>query len=210
MSLTTIAERISASDAAATLRDWTTTALDTFASDGSALSIQVKGAAGSVPAFLLTDAHAHANAPLFCLLPDEDAASYLQADLEQLAGETTIVRFPATQRTPYDNEQLTESGPLIERADALQQLDDTFRGIVVTSVPAVAELVPPPDSVQRETLSVDTGDEISPDALVERLIDQGFRPARPARRYTRRLPLRGRVPDPHRVLRRRDRLSPRV
>ena len=174
MSLTTIAERISASDAAATLRDWTTTALDTFASDGSALSIQVKGAAGSVPAFLLTDAHAHANAPLFCLLPDEDAASYLQADLEQLAGETTIVRFPATQRTPYDNEQLTESGPLIERADALQQLDDTFRGIVVTSVPAVAELVPPPDSVQRETLSVDTGDEISPDALVERLIDQGF------------------------------------
>jgi len=173
VSLPSIAERIGGSDTAHTLRDWADAALQSHASDGTCLVLQVKNASGSLPAFFLTDIQSRAGSML-CLMPDEDAAAYLQADLEQLAGETPVLRFPATQRKPYDTEQMTDSGPLIERADALQILADNFEGVVVTSIDAVSELVPPPEAVQRETLSVDTGDEIAPDDLVERLIDQGF------------------------------------
>jgi transcription-repair coupling factor (superfamily II helicase) len=107
-------------------------------------------------------------------MPDEDAAAYLQADLEQLADDDSVLRFPATQRKPYDTGQMTESGPLIQRADALQVLADGFDGMIVTSITAVSELVPPPTSVQKETLTVEKGDEMEPDTLVERLVDQGF------------------------------------
>ena len=142
--------------------------------------LQVRGASGSIPAFLLDALRRDPSPPLLCLMPDEDAAAYLHADLEQLTGASDdadtshLLRFPATQRKPYDDEQITDSGPAIERADVLQQLAGGFDGVILTSVQAVGELVPPPSSVQRETFSVDRGEEISPDALVERLVDQDF------------------------------------
>jgi len=173
VSLTDFTDRITASDAAHRLIDWSDAAMQTHASDNTQLVLQVKNAAGSLPAFLLAPLRDQTST-LVALMADEDAAAYLQADLEQIVGDADVLRFPATQRKPYDNEQITDSGPLIERADALQVLADGFDGIVVTSIDAISELVPPPTSVQRETFAVETGDVIPPDDLVERLIDQGF------------------------------------
>ena len=142
---------------------------------GASSVIQVKGAAGSIPALILNCLQRSGSAPLCCLVPDEDTAAYWTSDLNRLLGSGTVVRFPATGRTPYNPDQMTDEQPLIERADVLQHLAEGFDGIVVTSVPAVAELVPPPDTVERETLQVSVGETIAPDALVERLTDQDFR-----------------------------------
>ena len=172
MSLSSIANRIETTAAVSRLRSWTETALD----GGASPVLHVTGTAGSLPSFLLYHLHRRPGAPLCCLVPDEDAAAYLQSDLEQLMAdpEDALLRVPATQRAPYDPEQMTDTTPLIERADALQRLADGFEGILVTSIRAAGELVPPPEAVQRETLTVKTGEEISMDALVERLVDQGF------------------------------------
>jgi transcription-repair coupling factor (superfamily II helicase) len=172
VSLSSIAQRIETTAAVSRLRSWTENALD---GDESPV-LHVTGTAGSIPAFLLHHLHTRPGAPLCCLVPDEDEAAYLQSDLEQLVAdpEADILRVPATQRTPYDDEQITDSTPLIERADALQRLAEGFEGILVTSVEAAGELVPPPEAVQRETLTVRKGEEISMDGLVERLQDQGF------------------------------------
>ncbi|PQJ35008.1 transcription-repair coupling factor [Salinibacter sp. 10B] len=174
MSLSSIANRIETTAAVSRLRAWASDAVD--GSDSPVL--HVTGAAGSLPAFLLYHIHKTPGAPLCCLVPDEDAAAYLQSDLEQLVTdpEEDILRVPATRKTPYDPEQMSDSTPLIERADALQRLAEGFTGLLVTSVDAVGELVPPPEAVQNETLTVETGEEISMDALVERLVDQGFSP----------------------------------
>ena len=172
MSISSIAQRIETTAAVNRLRSWTEKALD---GDESPV-LHVTGTAGSIPAFLLYHLHTRPGAPLCFLVPDEDEAAHLQSDLEQLVDdpEDAILRVPATQRTPYDDEQITDSTPLIERADALQRLAEGFEGILVTSVQAAGELVPPPEAVQRETLTVRTGEEISMDGLVERLQDQGF------------------------------------
>ena len=155
------------------LRDW-----GTEAASGDAL--RVEEAAGSLPAFLLRallesapggDGQA---APLLAVLPDEDAAAYLESDLEALIDPARILRFPATGQTPYDDEQIAASAPLTARADALQQLSEGFGGIVVTSAEAVFEKVPPAEGVQRDTLRLGRGREIAPEALVERLVGQGF------------------------------------
>ncbi len=137
-------------------------------------ALRLDGAAGSLPAFALHHVRRETGRPLLCLLPDEDAAAYLFSDLDQLGAAERLLRFPATGRTPYDDEQITESGPAVERADVLQQLAEGFDGILVTSAEAVAERVPPPEDVRQETLRLDLGDTVDPEVLVERLVGQGF------------------------------------
>jgi len=174
VSLSTIANRIETTSAVSRLRAWTAEAQR----GDRAPTLHVKGAAGSLPAFLLYHLHREPGAPLCCLVPDEDAAAYLQSDLEQLLSdpEDALLRVPATQKKPYDPEQMSDSTPLIERADALQRLAGGFDGVLVTSVPAVGELVPPPQAVQRETLTVEKGEEIALEALADRLLEQDFSP----------------------------------
>ncbi|PSQ88123.1 MAG: transcription-repair coupling factor, partial [Bacteroidetes bacterium QH_2_63_10] len=174
MSLSSIAQRIETTAAVSRLRSW----VDDAQAVTEAPALHVTGAAGSVPAFLLYHVHTSPGAPLCILVPDEDAAAYLQSDLEQLVDdpEEQVLRVPATQRPPYDRDQITDSTPLIERADALQRLAEGFDGLLVTSVEAAGELVPPPEAVKRETLTVKKGEEISLEALADRLVEQDFSP----------------------------------
>ncbi|OZC04769.1 transcription-repair coupling factor [Rubricoccus marinus] len=148
-------------------------------SDGMApgQTIRVKGAAGSLPAFALADILEASGGPIIALLPESESADYLRSDLEQLlGGDDQVLFFPPTGQSPYDPEQLTDSLPLVQRADALGRLRDGFDGILVTSVEAISEKVPPPEAVGEETMSIRVGDEVAPEALMERLTGQGFEP----------------------------------
>ncbi len=138
-------------------------------------SLRLKGTAGSLPAFVLADVLDDTGGPLVALLAESESADYLRSDLEQLLGSDDRILFlPPTGREPYDPEQLADTLPLVQRADALGRLRDGFDGILVTSVEAISELVPLPETVGDETLSVRVGQEIPPEELVERLTGQGF------------------------------------
>ena len=138
-------------------------------------SLELKGAVGAIPGFVLYRLKQEAGRPLACILADADAAAYLHSDLEQLYEKPEgLLLFPPSGQKPYDHEQITDPAPLIRRADVLQQLGDTFEGVVVTSVEALFERVPPPDAVQHETLVLAVGEEMAPQTLVERLVGQGF------------------------------------
>ena len=142
--------------------------------DGST-ALRLQGTAGSLPAFVLADLLETQGGPLIALLAESESADYLRSDLEQLLGSDDRVLFlPPTGHEPYDPEQLTDTLPLVQRADALGRLRSGFDGIMVTSVEAIAELVPLPDTVSDETRTVRVGEEIAPDRLVERLTGQGF------------------------------------
>ncbi|MEM1054677.1 MAG: transcription-repair coupling factor [Bacteroidota bacterium] len=140
-------------------------------------AVRIKNAAGSLPAFALADLLDELGGPVVALLPESESADYLRSDLEQLLGsDDRVLFFPPTGHAPYDPDQLADSLPLVQRADALGRLRDGFRGILVTSVEAISELVPPPEAVQDETLTVRVGDEMEPAALMDRLTGQGFEP----------------------------------
>ncbi|MFN3596134.1 MAG: transcription-repair coupling factor [Rubricoccaceae bacterium] len=168
MTLEQIRARLGALPLAGTLRGFAQTA-------APGARLHVRGVAGSLPAFLLADLLERAGGPLVALLAESEAADYLRSDLEQVLGsDTRVLFFPATGQEPYDPEQLADTLPLVQRADALAQLRDGFRGVLVTSVEAIAERVPPPNTVRDETLAVRLGQEIAPEALVDRLVGQGF------------------------------------
>ena len=47
-------------------------------------------------------------------------------------------------------------------------------GLVVTSVEALSEMVPPPETVQHESITIANGEVADPEKLAERLVGQGF------------------------------------
>ena len=142
------------------------------ATDGEA--IRLKGAVGSLPAFVLADL-LRQRGPLVALLAESESADYLRSDLEQILGSDDRVLFlPPSGREPYDPEHLSDTLPLVQRADALGRLRDGFDGVLVTSVEAISELVPPPSTVADETLTVRLGDDVPPETLLDRLTGQGF------------------------------------
>ena len=143
--------------------------------------LRLKGTVGSLPAFVLADllegpfGGKKSDGVLVALLAENESAEYLRSDLEQVLGsDDRVLFFPPTGHDPYDAEQLSDSLPLVQRADALGRLRDGFRGVVVTSVEALADLVPPPETVAVETLTVRVGESVEPESLVERLVGQGF------------------------------------
>ena len=139
--------------------------------------LRLKGTVGSLPAFVLADLLASGGGPIVALLGESESADYLRSDLEQVLGSDDRVLFlPPTGQDPYDPDQLTDTLPLVQRADALARLRDGFDGLVVTSVEALSDLVPPPQTVSDETLVVRVGDDVSPEALLDRLTAQGFDP----------------------------------
>lgn len=139
--------------------------------------IRVKGTVGSLPAFVLTDLLERQGRPIVALLAEAESADYLRSDVEQLlGGDSQVVLFPPTGNVPYDPEHLTDSLPLVQRADALGRLREEFDGILITSVEAISDLVPLPETVMDETLTIRVGDEIAPENLMNRLTGQGFEP----------------------------------
>ena len=168
MSLDTISERIGQSSLAEHVTSWGRAAQ-------APAAMHLKGLVGSLPAFLIEHLARRAGRPLLCIQPDAEAAAYLHSDLEQVSGENDkTLLFPPTGHTPYDEEQVDDPAPLVYRADVLQQLADASADLVVTSIEALSELVPPPEALQQETTAVALGDEVAPDALASQLVDQRF------------------------------------
>lgn len=147
----------------------------TQAFDAELPILRVQGAAGSSPAFALT--YLAQNAPLIvAVTPDEDAALYLVGDLEQLAFENVqVLRLPPSGRKPYDDEQLGDVKPLVQRSEVLQQLEDGFRGILVVSAQALSEQVAERRAVRDEATRIALGDVLDVAAFLERLSSQGFK-----------------------------------
>jgi len=140
-------------------------------------SLRLKGAAGSLPAFVLANLLESNVGPLVALLAESESADYLRSDLEQVLGsDAKVLFFPPTGHAPYDLDQLTETAPLVARADALAQLRDGFEGVLVTSVEAISELVPPSEMISDETKTIKVGEEVSPGELMDLLIGRGFEP----------------------------------
>ena len=110
-----------------------------------------------------------------CIAPDEEAAAWLYGDLVQFTGpEEPVIRLPATGHTPYDEERLDDLGPLMTRADVLQQIADGFAGVIVTSIEALFEKTPAPETIRNKTIAIETGSLLSPTDLADRLVELGF------------------------------------
>lgn len=167
MSLQTIYSRIATSEVFSEVTSW-------LHQDAPSTAI-LRGFSGSLPAFLLHRLRQTSDTLIICLLESPDDAAYLFSDLEQLSGESdALLLYPATRRTPFDEEQVIDPSKLTKRADILQQLDGGFKGLIITSAEAVYEKVPLQDDIEGSTLHLKVGETAEPVQLVELLSMEGF------------------------------------
>ncbi len=170
MALKSIYQRLAAYEGFAEIARWSTQA-----GRSAPTSLQIKGLTGSTSSFLVRRVSDDAAVPIVCLTPDEESAAHLHGDLGPLfTEEARLLRLPATGHKPYDREQMDDPGPLVQRADVLQQLSEGFEGVVVTSIDAMFEMVPPVETVRNETITLAVGSVIPPTDLTAQLIELGF------------------------------------
>lgn len=126
---------------------------------------------GSLPSFLLSHVWGIGRS-IVCIAPDSEEARLLHGDIAELGLPSLL--YPPLGSSPYNDEQVEDSAPMVRRHDILQQLNTADQTIVVTGLRAVLERMPAPEKTLAESVTINAGDRIAPDTLIDTLTDKGF------------------------------------
>jgi transcription-repair coupling factor (superfamily II helicase) len=110
------------------------------------------------------------------VLQDDQQAALLLEQLQFFAPTLTVLSFPAWDCLPYDRVSSSAS-VLSQRAETLAALtvSRTAPFVVITTVAAMTQLVPPPAVFSMQGFSLRTGQVLDRAALQKQLVAQGFR-----------------------------------
>jgi transcription-repair coupling factor (superfamily II helicase) len=138
--------------------------------------------AGGVPdgfdALLLGELARHAGAPILHVARDGNRLATLEEGLRFFAPDVTVFSLPAWDTVPYD--RVAPNAEIIaERIETLAALtdraqDDTSPLVLLTSVNAVVQRVPPRSFIEGANLKLQAGQVMSMQALIERLESSGY------------------------------------
>ncbi|TDI75888.1 MAG: transcription-repair coupling factor [Bacteroidetes bacterium] len=142
---------------------------------GRPQTISLRNVSGSLPAFLVAGICRRTKRTVFCILENEETATYFHSDVQQILGsEDAVLLLPESGNKPFDDEVVTDPTPMIQRTDILQQLSSGFSGVVITHIEAVLEKVPSGSVLEQSTKKLQIGDTYEPESLIEELVGQGF------------------------------------
>lgn len=133
----------------------------------------VKGVAGAAFSFLIANIFQRKARPTFVMLNDKEESAYILNDLERLLGEQCVLFYPDSYRRPYQIEQ-TDNANVLLRAEVLNRFSQNKNTIVVTYPEALFEKVITQGQLEKNTLSIAKGEQISLDFLNEILFSYQF------------------------------------
>ena len=135
----------------------------------------MNGLSGSALSFAVAATFANSKQPFLLLLEDKEAAAYLLNDLEQFIGEEQVLFYPASYKKPYEYGQ-TDNANILLRAEVLQRLGKKGKQLCIVSYPeAIFEKVIQKKTLEKNTLSLSQGDQITLDFLNESLFEYAFK-----------------------------------
>lgn len=126
---------------------------------------------GSLPSFLLHHIWTLGRS-VVCVTPDSEDARLLHGDLLELGLPSLL--YPPFGSSPYKDEVVEDSAPMIRRHDILQQLHTEAQTLVVAGLSAVLERMPAPEKTLAEAITVNIFDRLPPDKLIDALSSKGF------------------------------------
>lgn len=136
----------------------------------------LKRSIGALNSYLL--AHLSTEFETILVLSETDeSARFLKSDLNIILDDPVIF-FPPSNQKPYDEQQLTDSGLLVQRSEAIQALSEQKKKVVITSLEAISEKIAPPSVLDSVSLLLNKGDDYELDKLKEELAGQGYKPVR--------------------------------
>lgn len=127
-------------------------------------------------AFLLRRRLGEHDGPLIHVARDDAAVAALADMLAYVEPDVTVLRFPAWDCLPYDR---VSPNPAItaERAATLTRLlepSGKTRRIVLTTVHALVQRVPPRDAFRNQAIAVRKGEALDQAMLIELLVASGY------------------------------------
>jgi transcription-repair coupling factor (superfamily II helicase) len=138
---------------------------------GAAKPVRLGGLAGSSDSILASILYRELGTTTVVLCPDEPER--IREDLESLLGADRVFYFPDWEILPYDDFSPHEA-IVGTRLKTLASLIEGKTGVVVVPARAFLRRIIPPDDLSRAVLYVKTGESLSPQHLIARLIETGY------------------------------------
>ncbi len=137
--------------------------------------IQLKGLVGSSFSFIVQALFDKTNKPFLLLFSDKEKAAYYLNDLERLVGEQSVLFYPSSYKKPYQIEK-TDNANILLRAEVLNQIHSNHKPSIIVSFPeAIFEKVVTKKELDKNTLKINVGDQISIDFVNEVLFEYEFK-----------------------------------
>ena len=137
--------------------------------------IHVKGLIGSSLSFVTQAIFSKTENPMLLILDDKEASAYYLNDLEQLINDQDVLFYPGSYRNPYQIED-TDNANILLRAEVLNRINSRKKpALIVTYPEALFEKVVTKKELDKNTLKVSVGDQISIDFINEVLFEYEFK-----------------------------------
>ncbi|WP_417352845.1 transcription-repair coupling factor [Flavobacterium alkalisoli] len=137
--------------------------------------LHVKGLTGSSLSFVIDPLFRQSELPFLLIFKDKEEAAYYLNDLEQLTGGNDVLFYPGSYRRPYQIEE-TDNANVLLRAEVLNRINSRKKPAIIVSYPeALFEKVVTRKDLDKNTLKVAVGDQVSIDFINEVLFEYEFR-----------------------------------
>ena len=137
--------------------------------------IHLNGLLGSSLSIIVQSLFKKAEVPFLLLLNDKEEAAYHLNDLEQMIGADDVLFYPGSYRRPYQIED-TDNANVLLRAEVLNRINSRKKpAIIVTYPEALFEKVVTKKELDKNTLKVAVGDQISIEFINEVLFEYEFK-----------------------------------
>jgi transcription-repair coupling factor (superfamily II helicase) len=138
-------------------------------------NVQLKGLVGSALSFVVANAFEEAEKPFLLIFNDKEEAAYYLNDLEQLLGDKNVLFYPGSYRRPYQLEE-TDNANVLLRAEVLNRINSRKKpAIIITYPDALFEKVVTRKELEKNTLKIKVGDELSIDFVNEVMFEYKFK-----------------------------------
>ncbi|NNK40350.1 MAG: transcription-repair coupling factor, partial [Winogradskyella sp.] len=136
---------------------------------------QLKGLVGSSLSLVIAEVFKTADKPFLLIFDDKEEAAYYLNDLEQLIGQKDVLFYPGSYRRPYQIEETNNANVLL-RAEVLNRINSRKRPVVIVTYPdALFEKVVTKRELEKNTLKLSVGEELSIDFVNEVLFEYKFK-----------------------------------
>ncbi|OAB80398.1 transcription-repair coupling factor [Cochleicola gelatinilyticus] len=135
----------------------------------------VSGLVGSSVSLVLSDVFKAAEVPFLVVLNDKEEAAYHLNDLEQLLGDDNVLFYPGSYRRPYQIEE-TDNANVLLRSEVLNRINSRKKpALIVTYPEALFEKVVTRKELEKNTLKLKVGEQVSIDFVNEVLFEYKFK-----------------------------------
>ncbi len=137
--------------------------------------IHIKGLIGSSLSFVIEALFQKSEQSFLLLCNEKEEAAYILNDLEQLIGDKDVLFYPSSYRRPYQIEE-TENANVLLRSEVLNRINSRKKPAIIVSYPeAIFEKVVTKKELEKNTLKISVGDQVSIDFINEVLFEYEFK-----------------------------------